>query len=227
MSLAEGAAQATLAARNGVSAAAFTTKGLRGQRPTVGAALELAAGRVAGGSCGPAGSVSPKTLLGSVGEGGFGGLGADTSFLGVDAHTDLGGWRLAANAELGVVAPDARGGFVDRVSSLATSAFALHASRPLAGAGAVRFSVSQPLRVERGRASLTVPVSRTRAGAVSYDALSAGLSPSGRQMDFSGEWLRPLPKGGLRLGAVYSHRPGHRKDAGPELTFLGGWRWAF
>ncbi|MDE0030022.1 MAG: S8 family serine peptidase [Deltaproteobacteria bacterium] len=226
MSLAEGAVQATLAARNGVSAAAFTTKGLRGQRPTVGAALSW---RRIGSPWGVrAGWIGePKTLLGSVGEGGFGGLAADTSFLGVDAHTDLAGWRLAANAELGVVVPDARGGFVDRVSSLATSAFALHASRALAGAGAVRFSVSQPLRVERGRASLTVPVTRTKAGTVSYDALSAGLSPSGRQMDFSGEWLRPLPTGELRLGAVYSHRPGHRKDAGPELTLLGGWRWAF
>ena len=226
MSLAEGAVQATLAARNGVSASAFTTKGLRGQRPTVGAALGW---RRAGSPLGlRAGWIGePKTLLGSVGEGGFGGLGADTSFLAVDARTDLGGWRLGANAELGIVVPDARGGFVERVSSLTTSAFALHASRPLAGAGTVRFSVSQPLRVEHGRASLTVPVSRTKAGAVSYDALSAGLSPSGRQVDFSGEWLRPLPKGELRLGAVYSHRPGHRKDAGPELTFLGGWRWAF
>ncbi len=226
MSLAEGAVQATLAARNGVSASAFTTKGLRGQRPTVGVALSR---RRIGSPWGVrAGWIGePKTLLGSVGEGGFGSLAADTSFLGVDAHTDVAGWRLAANAELGIVVPDARGGFVDRVSSLATSAFALHASRPLAGAGAVRFSVSQPLRVERGRASLTVPVSRTKAGAVSYDALSAGLSPSGRQMDFSGEWLRPLPKGELRLGAVYSHRPGHRKDVGPELTVLGGWRWTF
>ena len=226
MSLAEGAVQATLAARGGVSAAAFTTKGLPGQRPTVGAALSW---RRVGSPWGVrAGWIGePKTLLGSVGEGGFGGLAADTSFLGVDAHTELGGWRIGANAEVGLVVPDARGGFVERVSSLATSAFALQASRALAGAGAVRFSVSQPLRVERGSASLTVPVSRTKAGAVSYDALSAGLAPSGRQMDFAGEWLRPLPKSELRLGAVYSHRPGHRKDAAPEWTFLGGWRWGF
>jgi len=226
MSLAEGAVQATLAARGGVSAAAFTTKGLPGQRPTLGAALSW---RRVGSPWGVrAGWIGePKTLLGSVGEGGFGGLAADTSFLGVDARTDLGGWRIGANAEVGIVVPDARGGFVDGVSSLATSAFALHASRALAGAGAVRFSVSQPLRVERGRASMTVPVSRTKAGAVSYDALSAGLAPSGRQMDFSGEWLRPLPKGELRLGAVYSHRPGHRRGADPEVTFLGGWRWVF
>ncbi len=226
MSLAEGAVQATLAAPGGVSAAAFTTKGLPGFRPAVGAALSW---RRPGWPLGlRAGWIGePKALLGSVGEGGFGGLGADTSFLGVDAHTDAGGWRLGVNAELGIVAPDARGGFVDRVSSLATSAFALHASRMLTGAGTVHFSVSQPLRVERGRASLTVPVNRTKAGAVSYEAVAAGLAPSARQVDFAGEWRRSLPKGELRLGAVFSHRPGHRGDAGPELTFLGGWRWAF
>ncbi len=226
MSLAEGAVQATLAARGGVTAAAFTTKGLPGHRPTMGAAVGW---RRVGSPWGVrAGWIGePETLLGSVGEGGFGGLAADTSFLGVDAHTHFAGWRIGANAEVGIVVPDARGGFVDRVSSLATSAFALHASRALTGTGAVRFTVSQPLRVERGRASLTVPVRRTQAGAVSYDALTAGLAPSGRQLDFAGEWRRPLPTGELRLGAVYSHRPGHRKDAAPELTLLGGWRWAF
>ena len=226
MSLAEGAVKATLAGQGGLSASAFTTKGIRERTPTVGAALGW---RRPGSPLGlRAGWIGEReTLLGSAGEGAFGTLAGDTSFLGVDAHTDLGGWRVGANAEVGIVAPAARGGLMTRVSALATSAFALHAARALGGAGALRLSVSQPLRVERGRASLTVPVGRTKAGAVSYDALTAGLAPSGRQMDFAGEWFRPLPRGELRLGAVYSHRPGHRKDAGPELTFLGGWRWAF
>ena len=52
MSLAGGAVQATLEARNGVSAAAFTTKGLPGQRPTVGCGAELAADGVAVGRAG-------------------------------------------------------------------------------------------------------------------------------------------------------------------------------
>ena len=226
MSLAEGAVKATLASQGGLSASAFTTKGIRERTPTVGAALGW---RRPGSPLGlRAGWIGEReTLLGSSGEGAFGTLAGDTSFVGVDAHTDLGGWRVGANAEVGIVAPAARGGLMTRVSSLATSAFALHAARTLGGAGALRLSVSQPLRVERGRASLTVPVGRTKAGAVSYDALTAGLAPSGRQMDFAGEWFRPLPRGELRLGAVYSHRPGHRKDAAPELTFLGGWRWAF
>ena len=223
LALAEGGVKATLAGQGGLSAAAFTTKGDPGQKPAVGAALSWRrAGLPLGVRAGWIGE--RETLLGSVGEGAFGDLAGDTAFVGVDASTGLGRWRIGANAELGMVAPAARGGLVTRVSSLATSAFALHATRALAGAGALRLSVSQPLRVESGRASLTVPAGRTKAGAVLYDAVPAELAPSGRQMDIAGQWRRPLAKGELRLGAVYSHRPGHSETAGPETTFLAGWR---
>ena len=226
LALAEGGVKATLAGQGGLSAAAFTTKGIPGEKPAVGAALGW---RRAGLPLGlRAGWIGEReTLLGSVGEGAFGTLAGDTAFVGVDASTGLGRWRVGANAELGIVTPAARGGLVTRVSSLATSAFALHATRALAGSGALRLSVSQPLRVERGRASLTVPAGRTRQGTVWYSPVPADLAPSGRQMDIAGQWHRPLAKGELRLGAVYSHRPGHRKAADPELTFLGGWRWEF
>ena len=223
LALAEGGVKATLAGQGGLSAAAFTTKGDPGQKPAVGAALSW---RRAGLPLGiRAGWIGEReTLLGSVGEGAFGDLAGDTAFVGVDASTGLGRWRIGANAELGMVTAATRGGLVTRVSSLATSAFALHATRALAGAGALRLSVSQPLRVESGRASLTVPAGRTKAGAVLYDSVPAELAPSGRQMDIAGEWHRPLGKGELRLGAVYSHRPGHSEAAGPETTFLAGWR---
>ena len=226
LALAEGGVKATLAGPGGLSAAAFTTKGDPGQKPAVGAALSWRrAGLPLGVRAGWIGE--RETLLGSVGEGAFGDLAGDTAFVGVDASTGLGRWRIAANAELGMVTPAARGGLVTRVSSLATSAFALHATRTLAGSGALRVSVSQPLRVESGRASLTVPAGRTKAGAVLYDAVPADLAPSGRQMDIAGQWHRPLAQGELRLGAVYSHRPGHSETAGPETTFLAGWRREF
>ena len=226
LALAEGGVKATLAGQGGLSAAAFTTKGDPGQKPAVGAALSW---RRAGLPLGlRAGWIGEReTLLGSVGEGAFGDLAGDTAFVGVDASTGLGRWRIGANAELGMVTPATRGGLVTRVSSLATSAFALHATRALAGSGALRFSVSQPLRVESGRASLTVPAGRTKAGAVLYDAVPADLAPSGRQMDIAGQWHRPLGKGELRLGAVYSHRPGHSETASLETTFLAGWRREF
>ena len=222
--LAEGGVKATLAGQGGLSATAFTTNGIPGQKPATGAALSWA-GLPLGVRAGWIGE--RETLLGSVAEGAFGTLAGDTAFVGLDASTDLGRWRIGANAELGMVAPATRGGLLTRVSSLATSAFALHATRALAGSGALRFSVSQPLRVESGRASLTVPSGRTRQGTVRHSTVPADLAPSGRQMDIAGQWHRPLGKGELRLGAVYSHRPGHSEAADPELTFLGGWRWEF
>ena len=223
LALAGGGVKAALAAQGGLSAAAFTTRGVVEEAAAVGASLGW---RRPGSPLGVrAGWIGEReTLLGSAGQGAFGTFSGDTAFVGVDAHTDLAGWRLGANAELGTVNPAARGGLVRRVSPLATSAFALHAARELGGAGALRFSVSQPLRVERGRASLTVPAARTRQGAVLYEPVRADLAPSGRQMDIAGQWRRPLAEGDLRLGAVVSLRPGHRKAARPEMTFLAGWR---
>ena len=215
MALAEGGVRAALAGPGGLSAAAFTTKGMPGRRPVLGAALSWRrTGSPVGVRAGWIGE--PQSLLGSTGDGAFGTLAGDTSFVGVDAAADLGGWRVGANAELGMVVPRARGGFVHRVSSLATSAFALHASRAVAGPGELRFSVSQPLRVERGRAWLTVPASRTRAGAVLHDAVGAALAPSGRQTDLAGQWRQPLRSGQLRLGAVYSHPPGPPRGRRPR-----------
>ena len=226
LALVEDGVKATLAGRNGLSAAAFATDGQTGTRSAIGASLSwrradwplgLRAGWIG----------EQETLLRSVAEGAFGALAADTSFLGVDAAADLAGWRIGANAEFGLVTPAARGGLVTRVSALATSAFALHAARALAGSGMLRLSVSQPLRVERGRASLSLPAGRTRQGAVFHSQARADLSPSGRQLDFAGQWRGPLTGGELRLGAVLSLRPGHRQAADPEWTFLGGWRREF
>ena len=224
--LAEGGVKATLAGRNGLSAAGFAADGPAGTRSAVGASLRW---RRAGWPLGlRAGWIGErKTLLGSAGEGAFGALAAGTSFLGVNADADLGGWRIGANAELGLAAPAARGGLVTRVSSLATTAFALHAARTLAGSGMLGLSVSQPLRVESGRASLSLPAGRTRQGAVLHNAVSADLPPSGRQLDFAGQWRGRLAGGELRVGAVLSLRPGHRQAADPEWTFLGGWRREF
>ena len=221
--LAEGGVKASLAGRNGLSAAAFTVDG---PKSAIGASLGW---RRAGSPMGlRAGWIGErKTLLGSVGEGAFGAMAADTSFLGVDAAADLGGWRIGANAEFGLVAPAARGGFVTRVSTLTTSAFALHAARALAGSGKLRLSVSQPLRVERGRAWLSLPAGRTGQGAVFHSQAQVELEPSGRQLDFAGQWRGPLAGGELRLGAVLSLRPGHRQATDPEWTFLGGWRLEF
>ena len=216
----------TVAPRDGLSATAFTTEGVFGQTPTSGATFSW---RPSGFPLGlRAGLLGERnTLLGGAAQGAFGGLAAGTAFVGVEAETMLGGWRLRATAESGTVSPWARGGVIDGISALITSAFTLHASRSLAAGGQLRFSLSQPLRVEQGRAAFMVPIGRTKAGQVVRLPVSAQLAPSGRQLDVAVHWQQPLALGEFRLGAVATHQPGHRATAGPVLILLSGWRWTF
>ena len=208
------------------SAAAFTSAGEARHAPASGVSfswqpaersLVLHSGWVA----------ERDTLLGSTAGGAFGTLAADAFFAGIRADSELGGWRVSAGAEIGTVEPAVRGGLIGDVSVLTTSTFAVHGSRPMAGGGRLHLSVSQPLRVERGRASLAVPVGRTSTGEVVRDRVSADLAPSGRQFDIETRWERPLAGGELRLGVVVTREPGHRAAADPELTLLSGWRRTF
>ena len=52
---------------------------------------------------------------------------------------------------------------------------------------ALRFSLSQPLRVNSRAASLSLPTGRTQEGTVVGRTLSAPLIPSGRQLDLSAQ----------------------------------------
>ena len=224
--LAEHALALTYTAANGMSATAFTTEGVYGETPASGAEFSWSpSGSGLGLRAGWLGE--RETLLGSVAGGAFGKLAADALFIGFDADMDVSGWQVGANAELGMVRPGTDSGLITGISQLTTSAFALHASRVLADTGSLRISLSQPLRVERGRALFNVPMGRTKAGGIQRSAIEADLGPSGRQIDFSAQWQQPLTLGELRLGTVWTHEPDHRANADPEWTFLSGWLYAF
>ena len=95
---------------------------------------------------------------------------------------------------------------------MTTSAFALHARAAVTDTDVVRFSLAQPLRVEDGQASLTLPVARTKYGRVLRISLASPLAPDERQIDIAANWERPLADGQLRLGVIWSHNPGHSGD---------------
>ena len=226
LALAEGAVMMSAFEGSGLSVAAFTTGPLRPLMPAAGAALGwrpegLPVGFTAGWIA------ERETMLGSFGQGAFGNLSAGTAFFGLDGGLDLGSWRFGANGELGVVNPLTQGGMIQEISALATSTFAVHASRAFERAGSLSFCLSQPLRVENGWASLMVPAARTKRGEVIQQSLRADLAPGERQLDLAAQWNRPLPLGELRLGALWSHWPGHRDLLGPQFALLTGWRWTF
>ena len=210
----------------GLTATALTTEGVGDQDSLVGSSLVW---RLPGAplSFRAGTAAEPRTLLGAEADGAFGHLSADTTFAGIRADTAHGAWDLVFNAEVGTVAAGARDGLLDGASDLATSAFSFHAVRPTRGGGGFRVSLSQPLRVESGHAELRLPVGRTKSGEVVRDAVALGLEPSGRQVDLELHWQRPLERGELRLGAVLSHEPGHRRHEDPDLFLLAGWKVTF
>ena len=227
LGLAEHALTLSLGGPGGFSATAFSTEGTDGASPASGGFLSwrvketpfaLRAGWLG----------EREALLGTSAKGAFGGLSADAVFAGIDAETDIGGWRVFGGAELGQVNADHDGGLIEDLSSMTTSAFALRATRPVGTDRGLTLSVSQPLRVESGQAALSVPAGRTKGGDVLRRPVSASLSPTGRQIDVAARWHRRLTGDGeLRVGAVWSHDPGHRASADPSLALLAGWRQAF
>ena len=217
---------ASLPVTTDLSATLLTTEGLARQEPASGAELTWRAPEAPIGL--RAGWMGERqTLLGSEADGAFGGLVAHAVFAGLEAGTDLGSWRLGGTAEIGTVNAQARGGVFRDISSLATSTFALHATRHHEDGSALRVSLSQPLRVESGRAFLALPSGRTTAGRVIRSTLAAEVEPGGRQVDLTLQWQQPLTLGALRLGATVSHEPGHRKNAHAELVLLSGWQHRF
>ena len=209
-----------------LTATAITTEGVGGQEPSFGASIlwrmpETSLGLRAGWMD------ERRSLLGTVPDGAFGDLAASAVFAGIEADADLGSWRMGATAEVGSVTTRPRHGLLKDISPLATSAIALHATRPTPNGGAFRVSLSQPLRVEDGKAALALPSGRTTGGEVIRSNVSADLEPSGRQIDLALLWQRPLDLGVLRLGTTVSRDPGHRKHAATEFVLLSGWHLSF
>ena len=211
---------------SGFSASAFTSEGTTDEAQATGALVSWqAAGTPVALHAGWLGE--PDSLLGARAQGAFGELGADAVFFGLSMDSELAGWALGASVEIGRVRPASTRGLITGVSSLATSTFAVRATREVGKAGTFRFSVSQPLRIEGGRASLKVPVGRTPAGAVLQHSMTASLAPSGRQVDVAAHWRQPLTLGEWRLGATWSHEPEHRENEKAEFTLLSGWLYSF
>ncbi len=166
-----------------------------------------------------------ETALGSKAGGAFGRLAADSLIAGVEAEAELGGWRLAAEVEAGFSRIHAGGGMIAGFSDVTTSAASLSARRRLTPGRELVFSVSQPPRVEGGRVRLALPVGRAWSGEILRRSVSAGLAPSGRQIDFSARWRGADALGGeLSLEAVWSRHPGHAVSKKREVGLLAAWR---
>ena len=215
----------TISRAGDIVATVFTTEGIDNLQPASGASLswrvpnsplDLRVGWFS----------ERQSMLSTTAQGAFGTLAAHSVSLGLEIDQQVGDWQLGGGPEVGVVRTRAQDGIIAGVSPLATSAFAVHATRPVGTNGMLRVTLAQPLRVEGGDARLSIPAGRTKDGGIVRHQALADMAPTGRQLDLAVRWDRLLAAGDFRLGAVVTRQPGHKGDARPRMAILAGWRTA-
>ena len=154
-----------------------------------------------------------EAVVGGRPSGAFGEIAADSVIAGLSAHRSLGaGWTLLASAHAGMSHTEMQGhGMVRDASALWTGSFALGLvgeSVDRAG-GRLGFRLSQPLRIEAGRAQLRWVSGRTPDGLVTVEETALELVPSGRQMDVELSWSRPWSGGRAHLAGIVTRDAGH------------------
>ena len=158
------------------------------------------------------------SLLGTRPYGAFGDVDTLVSYSTLTARDTFNGWQVRADLQLGYAVPRFRGaGIISTISPLVTSAFNIDARRQLTGRVAVLFSVSQPLRIESGKATLVVPTGRRKNGAATLEQLRTNLAPSGRQIDLSTRIRGAFRRFNYDLSAAWSLDPVHRRSAPDEF----------
>ena len=154
-----------------------------------------------------------QAAVGGRASGAFGEIAADTVVAGLSASRRLGeGWSLVASAHAGMSRAEMRRqGMVRDLSALWTGSFAAGLVGEDIGRAGSRLAlrVSQPLRVEAGRADLRWVSGRTPDGQVAVEEAALDLEPSGRQLDLELIWSRPWAGGEAHLAAIASRDAGH------------------
>ena len=167
--------------------------------------------------------------VGSRPDGAFGEFGTGTILTGLTASRRLSGnWTLLGSAHAGVHRTDnLRQGILRGVSGLRTSTFAVGVIGQDVGRSGDRLAVrlSQPLRVEAGRARLRWVSGRSPDGQLELQQADLSLEPSGRQLDLEVAYSRPWAGGQAHIAAIASHDAGHAEGE-REVSILARYsRW--
>lgn len=174
------------------------------------------------------------TLLGAASDGALRlADGADTAFVGISADLALGdGWSLFAGAEAGrTQARAAANSLVSEVGTLTSTAWRVGLARDTlltVGDRAV-LTFSQPLRLESGTVSLSLPVGRTLDGEVTTARVSGDAGADGRELDLQAGYSRPLigVPGEMSLSGLVRFQPDNVADARPEAVAMARYRLTF
>ena len=154
-------------------------------------------------------------FLGAQTQGAFGKTTAATTFAGLNAAWTLGTnnhWQLLASAYLGRTRTQTGAGLLHDVSPIVSSAFSLGAVRTSLMQADDWFGLrlSQPLRAERGKAQLRLPVGRTKYAQVEYKNHTVSLSPA-RALHAEALYSVSIAGGELTTRMGLQHNAQHNK----------------
>ena len=222
LSLAENSITLGFTGINGTAATAFTTHGISGVKPVSGITYSWRPNRRY--LIFNTGWLAEKSsLLGTDATGGFGSFTSNSIFSGIRTEFGFNDWQITATAEMGMAVPNYRESIIRRVTPLLSSAYKLGGTRQFENGSSFLISLSQPLRVEKGKTSLSIPVGRTKAGGILFSQATADLTPSGRQSNLSFEWYQPMTRNNeFLLNTTWIHEPGHSKSVNDELRVMAG-----
>ena len=153
-----------------------------------------------------------ETLLGGMLRSIYAAPGSTTYFLDSDVTRSLGsGWTLAADYR--------RGWTTSSFGRMTSSAFSIDLAKSgLFGGDRVAFRLSQPLRIENGGLTLSLPTKWDYATASPLTGeRSMSLSPSGREITIEAGYFRLTPTGSIDFHVFVRRDPNHVAGSPPDM----------
>jgi subtilisin family serine protease len=152
---------------------------------------------------------------------GLGIEGGRTRLATITASRAVAGVTLTGRATVGRTRVEGGSDLLRFAGPVVSTAFQLEAARPAFG-GLMTLGLSSPLRVERARASLDVPVAYDLiGGTLATERRTFDLSPTARELDLELGWSAALsPSSSLRLGVARAFDAGHVAGATDTAGFL-------
>ena len=168
--------------------------------------------------------VEPETTLGSMSTGAFGTQHSASLLSGLKSELTFNTWRLSASGMLSLTSTNNNTGVIRSTTPLLASSFAMDATRKTAN-GALRFTLSQPLRIETGRVKLTIPASRTPDKKPQYETFKKDLQPSGRQIDLEMGYVQRIGANAAIGAEIWLTKDsGHSGNAKPSTGIAAALR---
>jgi hypothetical protein len=177
--------------------------------------------------------IEDNTVLGSASEGAMAmGSGSSTVYTGLSAETTLGwGVSLFGGFEIGRTSVRAADdSMVSGLSDVTTTAFRVGAAKSaiIGDNDRMALTLSQPLRVDSGKAHFNLPQSRDLDGNVSFASSDQDVAAAGRELDLQLGYSAKLSDSEtVTISGLVRFEPDNIQGAAPENIIMLGYRSKF